>query len=268
VDIATVIAAGNDGYLNAISEPGCISSAVSVSAVDDADAIPLFANAAAFLSLWAPGVGIRAPLWQSSGFTSASGTSMATPHVAGAWAVLQQGVVAARGAPASVSEVLGDLQASGVPIPDVYAQTSRIRVQQAGALLFPCADGIDDDGDGLVDAPLDPGCTDPADDSERAAELACDDGEDDDGDGAIDTADPGCRDPSWPREDPECDDGLDNDLDGGFDHDGAGQGPPDPHCVGKPWEVREAPVACGLGAEPALGLALLGCLRRRRAAPR
>jgi subtilisin family serine protease len=263
VGIATVAAAGNDGYLNAIGEPACISSAVSVSAVDDGDAIPLFANAAAFLSLWAPGVGIVAPFWHSSGFASASGTSMATPHVAGAWAVLQQGIVAARGAPAPVAEVLGALQASGVPIPDVYAQTSRIRVQQATSLLFPCANGIDDDGDGLADAGSDPGCSDGADGSEREPGFVCDNGLDDDGDGTSDGADPGCRDPAWPLEDPDCDDGLDNDLDGGIDFDGAGLGPADAQCAGKAWEIREAPVACGLGAELALLLPFVGWILRR-----
>ena len=37
-----------------------------------------------------------------------------------------------------------------------------------------CDDGLDDDGDGLVDYPADPGCTSPTDTSEREATLACD----------------------------------------------------------------------------------------------
>lgn len=49
-----------------------------------------------------------------------------------------------------------------------------------------CSNGLDDDLDGLVDSPSDPGCNSPTDSSERAAHLACDDGLDNDGDGDID----------------------------------------------------------------------------------
>jgi subtilisin family serine protease len=237
VGIATVASAGNHGFVNAISEPACVSSAVSVSAVDDADRIPFFANAAAFLSLWAPGVGIVAPRYQTTGYVGASGTSMAAAHVSGAWALLRQGAPSA-----SVGGVLAALQETGVPIADVEARTSRIRVQKASEILFPaCANGVDDDGDGLVDHHDDPGCAHPRGESEQAPFLHCDDGLDNDGDGALDGADPGCRDPRWPTEDPACSDGVDNDGDGGIDHDGGGAGEPDPSCSGRPWFPSERP---------------------------
>ena len=58
-----------------------------------------------------------------------------------------------------------------------------------------CDDGLDDDGDGLVDYPEDPGCDDFDDTSEHSALLTCDDGIDNDGDGLIDfPGDPGCTD--------------------------------------------------------------------------
>ncbi len=45
--------------------------------------------------------------------------------------------------------------------------------------------------------------------------LKCQDGVDNDGDGLIDFAnDPGCLGPKWPLENPQCDDGFDNDGDG------------------------------------------------------
>src|SRR5207302_4231107 len=47
------------------------------------------------------------------GFTYLSGTSMATPHVVGAWAVLKQATPGA-----SVSAILGALQETGMPITD------------------------------------------------------------------------------------------------------------------------------------------------------
>jgi hypothetical protein len=83
----------------------------------------------------------------------------------------------------------------------------------------PCADRFDNDGDGLLDYPADPGCTDALDPDEGAA---CGDGVDNDGDGLADyPADPGCddaadaseRSPSLP-----CDDGADNDGDLAFDY--------------------------------------------------
>ncbi|MAJ59918.1 MAG: hypothetical protein CBC48_08055 [bacterium TMED88] len=56
-----------------------------------------------------------------------------------------------------------------------------------------CNNGLDDDLDGLVDSPNDPGCNSPTDTSERAGHLACDDGLDNDGDGYIDHPnDPNC----------------------------------------------------------------------------
>jgi len=269
VGIATVIAAGNQGYLNAISEPACISSAISVSATDDGDEIAFFANAAAFLSLWAPGVAIRAPYYGTTGFVGASGTSMAAPHVAGAWATLREAVPAA-----SVEEILSALQGTGLPIPDVYAETSRIRIAQALLAILPdCSNSLDDDGDGLTDLE-DPGCADAGDPSEKAAHLPCDNGEDDDGDGLVDLPqDPGCPAATASREDPKCQDGIDNDGDGGIDYDAglAANGSsdpagPDPQCVGKPWRDREAAGSypCGLGAELALLLPPILWLAGRR----
>lgn len=143
-----------------------------------------------------------------------------------------------------------------------------LQVDVLGALPPACDDGIDDDGDGLVDA-ADPGCTDAADASEHDPALPCDDGIDDDGDGAPDfPADLGCRDAEWPLEDPQCSDGIENDADGWIDWDGAGVGPPDPQCVDKPWRNREKKNGgrCGLGFEVALVLPwLLRRAARRRA---
>lgn len=96
----------------------------------------------------------------------------------------------------------------------------------AGA--FACADGVDNDGDGLTDVEADPGCDDGFDDSERGDQLPCDNGVDDDEDGKADyPADLGCDGPEDPSErTPQfaCDDNLDNDSDGFSDY------PSDPGC--------------------------------------
>src|SRR2546425_12543627 len=84
--IATVIAAGNAGATNAISVPGCISSAISVGATTKTDDVASYSNVSSFMSLFAPGSSIYSSL-TGGGFGYLSGTSMATPHVTGAWAV-------------------------------------------------------------------------------------------------------------------------------------------------------------------------------------
>jgi uncharacterized repeat protein (TIGR01451 family) len=58
-----------------------------------------------------------------------------------------------------------------------------------------CNDGNDNDGDGLIDYPQDPGCSSNTDDNETdlAPSYQCNDGNDNDGDGLIDyPQDPGC----------------------------------------------------------------------------
>jgi hypothetical protein len=86
-----------------------------------------------------------------------------------------------------------------------------------------CSDGIDNDADGLIDYPADPGCSDPSDITEASQ---CNDGIDNDGDGKIDyPADPGCTSAIDDDEtNPQCNDGIDNDADGFIDF------PSDPGC--------------------------------------
>jgi hypothetical protein len=82
----------------------------------------------------------------------------------------------------------------------------------------PCSDGIDNDGDGLVDHPADPGCGAA---SSFIENPACDDGFDNDFDGATDLADSDCHSArdhfEQPGPGPQCDDGIDNDGDGAID---------------------------------------------------
>ncbi len=57
-----------------------------------------------------------------------------------------------------------------------------------------CADGADNDGDGLADYPIDTGCSSETDSSEKSTEKVCDDGFDNDGDGLIDYEEDGSGD--------------------------------------------------------------------------
>jgi hypothetical protein len=120
--------------------------------------------------------------------------------------------------------------------------------------LLICDDGIDNDLDGFIDFPSDLGC---ASSTSSVEDPACNNGLDDDLDGQIDFADdPGCADPSDPSEQSAallCDDGLDNDLDGFIDY------PADPECISSTF-TSESVVVPALSTLPTIVFvaALLG----------
>jgi hypothetical protein len=117
-----------------------------------------------------------------------------------------------------------------------------------------CNDGIDNDGDGTIDFPDDPGCTSASDETEDSpTSPQCNDGRDNDNDGLIDyPADPGCFAPQQDDEIddcpsgpncPECANDKDDDMNGSMDY------PDDPGCTSASdsTEVINNPVACGAG---------------------
>ncbi|MFZ9859261.1 MAG: S8 family serine peptidase, partial [Roseiflexaceae bacterium] len=158
--VATVIASGNDGWSDKISSPACISSAIAVGATTSSSAIgygghtavdqvayfsnaPTSANNSAngngdrLLDLLAPGFFIySATSASTTAYDYKAGTSMATPHVAGAWAVMKQAAPTA-----SVSQILQWLYASGTSITDSRNSLilPRINVDDAVTLALAAA---------------------------------------------------------------------------------------------------------------------------------
>lgn len=157
IGVATVVAAGNAGSTNGVAYPACVSSAISVGSVSsykpvygDRDRPSLFSNTPSFianqpngngdrlLDFYAPGELIRSSIATNGGssFAEYSGTSMAAPHVAGAWALIKS--LRPR---ASVSQVrtwltdTGQLITESRPGVDARLQVPRIHVAAAASML-------------------------------------------------------------------------------------------------------------------------------------
>ena len=90
----------------------------------------------------------------------------------------------------ATSDVALNSREAGSNQPQLVVETNPTSASAA------CSDGLDNDADGLIDHPADPGCTSSSDTDETdppPPAPACSDGLDNDADGLIDhPADPGC----------------------------------------------------------------------------
>jgi uncharacterized repeat protein (TIGR01451 family) len=136
VGIATVASSGNNGFTSAMGAPACISTAISVGATTKSDQVANYSNLSAMTTLLAPGSNINSTvLFDSYGVKD--GTSMAAPHVAGAFAALKQ----AR-PNATVQDIASSLASTGPLIADARTgglwSKRRMDTYQALCALITC----------------------------------------------------------------------------------------------------------------------------------
>jgi hypothetical protein len=139
-NIATVVAAGNDSSRSQISFPACISSAIAVAASSKTDTIASYSDINSQVAVFAPGGDFSASASSiilssvPAGYTTCAsdgaaysgpnpttggtycylaGTSMATPHVAGAFAAIRSALPNA-----TVAQILSALKSTGTSISD------------------------------------------------------------------------------------------------------------------------------------------------------
>jgi subtilisin family serine protease len=153
-----VIAAGNKGSANnTVSAPGCAPAVLTVGAVDREDVPAWFSSRGPTAvdhhlkpEMSAPGVGISAARAGGRGdnaYAAMSGTSMATPHVAGAAAIVKQAHPTWTGqqlkaalVSSTKSDVPGDVRAQGAGRLDVIAaveQPVTTTPVQGGTFAWP-----------------------------------------------------------------------------------------------------------------------------------
>jgi subtilase family protein len=203
--VTYAIAAGNGnafGFgINACdTSPARVVAALTIGATDRTDRKATWSNFGMCVDWFAPGVSITSG-WSSgdSAVNTISGTSMAAPHTAGAAALYLQANPGAT--PAALRTALFNLTTKGV-VTSSSTTNNHLLFAGGGAPppppTYACSNNLDDDGDGKVDYPADPGCTGATDTNETDAPPpppppACSNGADDDGDGKVDyPADPGC----------------------------------------------------------------------------
>lgn len=143
--IVVIAASGNESFTDSISRPACHENAIAVGSTtvdltsgiqcntpSGTDVVSSFSNSASFLDLLAPGQCVYSSTFDDTltfGYEGWQGTSMATPHVSGVWAILAEAYPNA-----SAENLLTALKDTGVNVTDTRNSLTFKRVDVWAAL--------------------------------------------------------------------------------------------------------------------------------------
>ncbi|MBD3247018.1 S8 family serine peptidase, partial [Candidatus Pacearchaeota archaeon] len=133
-NILILAASGNNGASNGITWPACVPNITSVGATTNSDEIFINTNTDEILDLLAPGENIKSTVFNNQ-FDSNTGTSMATPHVAGVAALIYQDAKLA-GINITSQEVRDRMKNTGKNITDPANNLTFPRVDAKKAVLL------------------------------------------------------------------------------------------------------------------------------------
>ncbi|MCO7225370.1 S8 family serine peptidase [Pleionea sp. CnH1-48] len=140
--VLSIAAAGNGGN-SSMSYPASYNSVVSVAAVDSNKNRASFSQYNSQVEIAAPGVGVQST-WTGGGYNTISGTSMATPHVAGVAALVWSHYT-----DCSATQIRNALNATAEDRGSVGRDTQYgYGIVRAKAAFDYLADGCDGDGGG------------------------------------------------------------------------------------------------------------------------
>lgn len=138
--VATTVATGNEGLTGKINSPSCVAMAVAVGATNDGIAVAASSNVSNATDLMAPGVSITAASGSNDGLKTLSGTSMASPHVAGAFAIVRSAL-----ADKTIDQIEQAFKATGlkttrtdsnIVVPKIQVNKAILRLQGRDKRIF------------------------------------------------------------------------------------------------------------------------------------
>jgi PGF-pre-PGF domain-containing protein len=133
-NISVVAATGNTGSTTTIASPACIINATAVTSTTKSDGISSFSDRNSITDLAAPGSSINSTDFNGD-YSTKSGTSMATPHVAGAIALINQFATEELNTNPTPANIETTLKGTGINISDSGTGLNFSRIDVYTAML-------------------------------------------------------------------------------------------------------------------------------------